>query len=76
MRFLELLHGVVGVHLCGGEARMSQQFFHGIEVGPVVQQVRGEGVSEHVGAAFALGSDRTKVMRNEPLYGTSRDGFP
>ena len=48
--FLHSLHGNVGVDLSSGEAGMTEEFLHGAEVGPVVEEVGGEAVTELVGA--------------------------
>jgi len=48
----QFFNGVVGINLRGSEARMTQQFLDGIQVGPAVRQVRGERMAEYVGAAL------------------------
>ena len=50
--FLELLDGVVRIDLRGGKGSMPQKLLHGIQVGTVVEQVGGEGVTQHVRTAF------------------------
>ena len=39
----------VRVHLGRANVRMSQHFLHGTQISPAREQVRGEGVTEHVG---------------------------
>jgi hypothetical protein len=49
---LEFFHGVVGIYLGGGQVGMAELIFHCIEVGPLVEQVGGEGVAEQVRTSF------------------------
>lgn len=39
----------VRVHLGCANVRMSQHFLHGTQISPAREQMRGEGVTEHVG---------------------------
>src|SRR5688572_27896707 len=48
MYFLQSLAGHVRINLSGADTRMSEHFLDGAEVSTVLQQVRGEAVSEHV----------------------------
>ena len=49
---LEFLKTAVGVHLRGGQTGVSEQLLDGIEVGTMVEQMRGETVPQHVWASF------------------------
>ena len=49
---LKFAVGQVGVDLSRGERCVSEQALDGVEVGPVVEHVGGEGVPEHVGRTF------------------------
>lgn len=63
--FLEFLDGVVRVDLRGGEGGVTQKLLYGIEVGTVVEQVGGEGVTQHVRAAFGeVGIEVKAVFHN------------
>ena len=44
----QAVHGQVGVHLRGRKAGVAQQFLDGVQVGPLAQQVGGEGVAQRV----------------------------
>ena len=47
---LQLTVGNVGVYLCGGERRVSEQLLHGIQVGAIVEHIGGKRVAEHMRA--------------------------
>ena len=49
----QLVDGIVRVDLGGGQAAMTQQLLDGIEVGPVVKQMSGKTMPQHV-RAFLL----------------------
>ena len=42
--FLQLLNGIVGIYLCSGQATVTEKVFYGVQIGPVVEQVRGKGM--------------------------------
>ena len=46
---LEPLVGHVGIDLGGGEIRVAQQHLHHSQIGAVIEQVGGEGVTQGVG---------------------------
>ena len=45
--FQALLHHV-GIDLCGRDIRMSQHGLHGTQIRTILEQVRCEGMSQHV----------------------------
>jgi hypothetical protein len=49
---LQSFNGHVSVHLSGGKTFMSEQFLHGHDVRTIVEQMRGEGVTEDVRTLF------------------------
>ena len=44
----ELLYGIMGINLGGGQTAVSQQLFDRVQVCPVIHQVGGKTMSEHV----------------------------
>ncbi len=58
----QLVYRIVRIDLCRGEAGMAQQFFHRIDVGAIVHQVRGESMPEHMRAFLIYGSDQAQVF--------------
>jgi len=59
MRFLvdilQLFYGVVGVYLGGCQAAVAQKLFNRVQVRPIVGQVGGKSVAQHVGTALFYG---------------------
>ena len=45
---LQTLSCDMGVDLCGRDARVAQQLLDHPKIGPVLQQVRGKAVAQHV----------------------------
>lgn len=56
VRLFERLDAVVRIDLRRLETRMAQQFLNHADVGPPVQQMRRERMSQHVRTALALHS--------------------
>ena len=48
MEVVETLSGDVGVDLCSGEITVTEQKLNHPEVGPMVDQMSGEGVSQRM----------------------------
>ena len=63
----EFVDVVVGVYLCGSEAAVAQKVFYGLNVGPVIEQVRGKGVPQHMGAFLFQGGALAQVFCYYPV---------
>ena len=63
---LEFFQRVVRVNLGRGKAAVAQQVFDGIQIGSLVEQMRGKRVAQHVRAAFA-GLRLGQVFAHNPL---------
>ena len=64
---LELADGIMGINLGGGEVSVTQQFFYGVQIGPMVQQVGGKGMPQHVRRFFLQGAHLPDVVLHFPL---------
>ena len=73
--FPEFFDGVVRVHLGSGQVGVPEEFLHRIEVCAMLKHMCGECVAQDVWTSFLLGSDPTKVVCNEALYGTAGQRF-
>ena len=49
MNFLELFYRVVGIDLGGGQVLVPKKFLNGNQARTLVQEMCGEGVSQHMG---------------------------
>ena len=49
MNFLELFYGIVGIDLGRGQVLVPEQFLDGHQARAFVQEVRGEGMTQHMG---------------------------
>ena len=58
----EFVDVVVGVYLCGSEAAVAQKVFYSLNVGPVIEQVRGKGVPQHMGAFLFQGCSGPGIL--------------
>lgn len=57
MHGLQLLYRVMGIHLRSRQGRVSQQFFHRVDIGAGIGKMGGKRMAQHVGALLADGSD-------------------
>ena len=73
--FPEFFDGVVGIHLCSGQIGVPKEFLHRIEVCAMLEHVCSERMAQDVWTSFLLGSDPTKVVCHEALYGTAGQRF-
>ncbi len=77
MQRLEPLSGHVGVDGGGRDVGMAQQHLHCAQIGPVVEQVRGEGVPQGVrgqwrGDACLNGIALDQAPEHHPRHGRAR----
>jgi len=77
MNFLELPNCIVCIDLRGGQAAMTQQLLDSIQIGPLIHQVGGEGVSEHVGTFLIQSSSSAQVFVDQVpnVFGIQRFAF-
>src|ERR1041385_8660119 len=52
----------MGIYLGSSQARMSQQFFHRIDIGTVVHQVGGKGMTQGMRALLLYRGDEVKML--------------
>ena len=76
MDFLELFDGIVGIYLGGGQVLVPEQLLDSHEAGAFVQQMRGEGVAQHVRALLLEGSDAFEKMVHLIIYIRGRHLLP
>ena len=55
---LQLFNCIVGINLGGGQTAVAQQLLDGVELGPVVHEVGGEGMAQYVGALLIDGGNQ------------------
>ena len=72
---LQLCYAVVGVALCSAERGVAHQLLYIAHIGLLVEQVRGEGVSQHVRRAFALHLCPLQLALDNSLDGRAREWF-
>lgn len=65
---MESCTGDVSVDLGGGQRRMSQQFLHTADIRPVVQQMGGKGMAQHVGMHLHAQSDFIGMLLHVLLH--------
>ena len=70
---LQLRYVVVGVDLRSTQRRVTQQLLNLAQVGTLIQEVRCEGVAQHVGRYLALHSTLPQKACHASLYIASRD---
>jgi hypothetical protein len=77
MNFLEFSNCIVCVDLRGGQAAVTQQLLDSIQIGPLVHEVGGEGVSEHVGTFLIQRSGSAQVFVDQVpnVFGVERFAF-
>ena len=75
MCLFEFFDGVVGVNLRSGQVGVAQQFFDGVQVGTPVEQMRGVGVAQHVGAFLGKCRDGREVPFHRALNENRVGGF-
>ena len=47
-RFLQPIHGDMGINLGCGQGTVSEQFLHRTQIRAVIQHVRGKGMAQHM----------------------------
>ena len=68
---LELCNTIMRVHLRGRQGCMPQKFFNGIHICPLIQHVRGEGMTEYVRTFLHLLRNPAQVL----IYNSINKGF-
>ena len=68
MDFLKLFYRVVGIDLSCCQVFMSQKFLDGNQAGPLVQEMCGKSVTQHVGTFLLQGRHTFKHMMYLIIY--------
>ena len=72
----QLFYAVVGINLSRPQATMPQQLLNGADIHPAVHQMRGESMSQHVGATLALYPGFPQNTMNDPVDFATADLLP
>ena len=64
----QLADGGMGIPLRGGKRLMAKQLLNGAKVGPVRQQMRGEGVPQRVRVQVLVDVDQAHVLLHDATH--------
>lgn len=70
VRFHELVHMHVGVTLRGGECRVAEHFLDGTQIGPGIEKMRRESVSETMRGQMLPQTAPLELREKDAMHGT------